>query len=67
MLPVAVFVASYLAQSHIGYAALALPLLAFGVRWLLVGTAAASRRVPPGRARALACEPRCSPGSASRS
>lgn len=33
-LPVAVLVASYLAQTHIGYVALALPLVALGTVWL---------------------------------
>lgn len=35
-LPIAVFVASYLAQAHVGYVALALPLLALGVIGLVV-------------------------------
>jgi hypothetical protein len=43
-LPAAVVVTTYLAQAHIGYVALALPLLAFGTVWLLVGTLADRRR-----------------------
>lgn len=35
-LPVAVGVATYLAQTHIGYVALALPLVALGTVWLVV-------------------------------
>jgi hypothetical protein len=42
-LPLAVGVASFLAQSHIGYVALAAPLLAFGAAWL-VGSVLRQRR-----------------------
>ena len=35
-LPVGVVVASFLAQTHVGFVALALPLLAFGAVWLIV-------------------------------
>lgn len=38
-LPVGVALASFLAQTHVGYAALALPLLAWGAAWLLVPAA----------------------------
>lgn len=34
-LPVAVLVGSFVAQTHVGYVALALPLVAFGAAWLL--------------------------------
>jgi hypothetical protein len=34
-LPVAVLVGSFVAQTHVGYLALALPLVAFGAAWLL--------------------------------
>ncbi len=43
-LPVAVFVGSFVAQTHIGYVALALPLVAFGAGWLVVSTAVQARR-----------------------
>jgi hypothetical protein len=43
-LPVAVFVASFVAQTHIGYVALALPLVAYGAGWLVVSTAVQARR-----------------------
>jgi hypothetical protein len=36
-LPVAVVVASFCVQTHVGYAALALPLLVFGAAWLVLG------------------------------
>jgi hypothetical protein len=51
-LPVAVFVTSFLVQTHIGYFALALPLLSLGAVWLL-GSAVAGRRGedPEGRVR----------------
>jgi hypothetical protein len=37
-LPVGALVASYLAQTHIGFLVLALPLAALGAAWLVVGT-----------------------------
>jgi hypothetical protein len=46
-LPVAVLVGSFVAQTHVGYVALALPLVAFGAAWLL-----ASHRRKLGRLRA---------------
>jgi hypothetical protein len=45
-LPVAVLVGSFVAQTHVGYVALALPLVAFGAPWLL-----ASHRRDVGRLR----------------
>lgn len=46
-LPVAVLVGSFVAQTHVGYVALALPLVAFGAAWLV-----ASHRHHLGRLRA---------------
>jgi hypothetical protein len=43
-LPAAVGVASFTAQTHIGYVALALPLVAVAVIWLVAATAAGARR-----------------------
>lgn len=43
-LPAAVVVASYCAQTHIGYMALALPLVALGTVWLVVATPRGTRR-----------------------
>src|SRR5918998_402991 len=43
-LPAAVGVASFTAQTHIGYGALALPLVAVAVIWLVAATAAGARR-----------------------
>src|ERR687894_2302804 len=43
-LPAAVAVASFTAQTHIGYVALALPLVAVGVAWLVAATVPAGRR-----------------------
>jgi hypothetical protein len=48
-LPVAVLAGSFVAQTHVGYVALALPLVAFGAAWLL-----ASHRRDLGRLRAPA-------------
>jgi hypothetical protein len=42
-LPAAVAVASFTAQTHIGYLGLALPLLAVGAAWLVVATVTSSR------------------------
>lgn len=48
-LPVAVFVASFVAQTHIGYVALALPLLVLGTVWLVAASWSQWRRlVAPG-------------------
>lgn len=48
-LPVAVFVASFVAQTHIGYVALALPLLVLGTVWLVAASWPQWRRlVAPG-------------------
>ena len=44
VLPAAVFVASFCAESHIGYVPLALPLLAIGAVWLVVATPRGERR-----------------------
>jgi hypothetical protein len=40
----AVVITSYLAQTHIGYVALAVPLLVFGTVWLVASTIATARR-----------------------
>ncbi len=37
-LPAGALVATFVVQTHVGYAALALPLLAFGAAWLVIGT-----------------------------
>jgi hypothetical protein len=42
-LPLAVLVASFLAQTHIGYVALAMPLVAVGAGWLVATTVARAR------------------------
>lgn len=42
-LPAGVAVASFLAQTHIGYVALALPLLAWGAAWMVVPAVASTR------------------------
>jgi hypothetical protein len=42
-LPLAVLVASFVAQTHIGYVALALPLVAAGAGWLVATTVARAR------------------------
>jgi hypothetical protein len=54
-LPVAVAVASFLGQTHIGYVALATPLVVIGAVWLLVVTPTGTRRklVLPGFLAAL--------------
>src|SRR5215207_5631910 len=44
LLPLAVLITSYLAQTHIGYVALAVPLLVFGTVWLVASTIATARR-----------------------
>jgi hypothetical protein len=44
-LPVAVVVASFVAQTHIGYVSLALPLLAVGATWLVASMAREARRL----------------------
>jgi hypothetical protein len=44
-LPWAVFVASFVAQTHIGYVALALPLLVFGTVWLIAASRSEWRRL----------------------
>src|SRR5262249_8593648 len=44
LLPPAVFVASYCAESHIGYVPLALPLVALGAVWMVVATPRGERR-----------------------
>ena len=48
-LPAAVVVGTYIAQTHIGYVTLGLPLVALGAVWLAVATPKATRRrlVPP--------------------
>lgn len=40
--PFAVFVASFAAQTHVGFVALAIPLVAWGTAWLVAGTARGS-------------------------
>ncbi len=48
-LPVAALVATFVVQTHVGYAALALPLVAFGAVWLVIGAVregARARREP---------------------
>ena len=48
LLPLAVLITSYLAQTHIGYVALAVPLLVFGTVWLVASTIATTRRARDG-------------------
>ncbi len=43
-LPAAVAVGSFIAQTHIGYLPLAVPLVALGATWLVAATGSASRR-----------------------
>lgn len=52
-LPVGAAVASFLAQTHVGYVALALPLLAWGAVWLAVTEVRAGRLRPLLQAAAL--------------
>jgi hypothetical protein len=56
-LPLAVLVASYVAQTHIGYVLLALPLLVVGAAWLVGSTAVDARRGAPDASRDDASAP----------